>query len=123
MSSKIYTTATVKKANLFLLEGEDVYDFSDLIRNAVFKHINIGKDDWAWTKEITASHVIVSVENMERDRSLLRVSYSRDADGEFSFTDPIEVKVIPVTLPLLTTIVAIAPVPEVLYVLTSGMFV
>ena len=92
MSSKIYTTATVKKANLFLLEGEDVYDFSDLIRNAVFKHINIGKDDWAWTKEITASHVIVSVENMERDRSLLRVSYSRDADGEFSFTDPIEVK-------------------------------
>lgn len=83
----------VRVSKLKLREGEELWQFMDAIWNAVQTNRIVLADGSldAWLVGIYDDHVIVEDGNTGR---MFKSVFTRTADGEFSFAEPVEVRMV-----------------------------
>lgn len=84
---------TVHKANLPLRSNESVEDFTKAAKKALKEHIG-GDIEWVYIDSVFADYLVAEVATRTGDQTkttYIRIPFSRDANGVFTFGDSVEV--------------------------------
>ncbi len=89
--------AIVHKATINLMGSESVSDYTRKINRAgqdyLFQNLNLPKkDSWIYMREVYSDSAVFTVSKSGEGSKLYGVTFTRDKNGAFTFSSPIEVE-------------------------------